>query len=172
MRISDKEKKEFVSLLKELLSHEKVNEMNQYIQHGNTSTFTHCLLVAYYSYLLSLRLPIQYNSRSIVRGAMLHDFYLYDWHVPDKSHRLHGFSHPKAALENAKKYFKLNSTEEDIIEKHMWPLTFRKIPSCREALLVCFVDKFISLAETLYLPVMPKDYKKLNRMLAAKKPVY
>ncbi len=151
------EKREFVQIVREFLMVEQVQEMKHYIQHGNTSTLTHCLVVAYYSYRLALWLPMRFSYKSLIRGALLHDFYLYDWHIPDKSHRLHGFVHPRIALKNARRYFKLNSIEEDIIRKHMWPLTLNTPPSSREALLVCLVDKFCSLAETLYIPIQPKS---------------
>jgi uncharacterized protein len=172
MRVSDTDKKIFISQIRDLLSKQQVFEMNNYIQHGNTTTFRHCLMVAYYSYAIALRLPHRLDTKSIIRGAMLHDFYLYDWHIPDKSHRLHGFVHPGFALKNARKYFTLNPIEEDIIAKHMWPLTFMKIPGCREAILVCLVDKFCSLAETFYIPILPKEYRRLQRMLSIKKLVY
>jgi uncharacterized protein len=165
MRLTDAQWKDFIGPSRELLANERIHEMKKYIQHGNTSTFTHCMVVAYYSYLVSLRLPIELDSRSIIRGAILHDFYLYDWHTPDKSHKLHGFIHPGVALGNSKKYFQLNPIEADIIEKHMWPLTLTKPPKYREALLVCIVDKICSLGETLYLPTMPKDYRRLIRLL-------
>lgn len=170
MNITKSEKLEFIQQISELLNLKQVEQMKKYIQHGNTDTYTHCLVVAYYSYLFALRLPISFDTRSIVRGAMLHDFYLYDWHIPDPKHRLHGFVHPSFALENARKYFKLNPIEKNIIQTHMWPLTFRKIPAFRESLLVCLIDKACSLGETLYLPVLPKDYPGLHRMLKNTRP--
>ena len=166
MKITVNEKKVFINHVKELLTNEHIHEMKKYIQHGNTSTFTHCLIVAYYSYSLALLLPVRFDTKSIIRGAMLRDFYLYDWHIPDESHKLHGFIHPKIALNNAKKHFILNSIEEDIIEKHMWPLTPRKYPIYKEAKLVCFIDKLCSLAETLYIPILPKNYRTLQRLLS------
>lgn len=172
MKTSDSEAKAFIQYIQEIMTNEQVIEMKNYIQHGNTSTFQHCLIVAYYSYLTALRLPFQYNLKSIVRGAMLHDFYLYDWHIPHKSHRYHGFVHPGFALNNARKYFKLNPIEEDIIEKHMWPLTLNKFPTCKEAFLVCMIDKYCSLAETFYINVIPKEYKKLMHDLTSSKPAY
>ncbi len=150
------EKKEFARIVRELYKTAQFREMNQYIQHGNTTTLAHCIVVAYYSYQLALWLPLRFDYKSLIRGALLHDFYLYDWHIPDRSHRLHGFVHPVFALSNAKKYFLINRIEEDIILKHMWPLTLKSAPGCREAVLVCFVDKYCSLAETLYLPIRPK----------------
>jgi len=153
--------KDFINHVHEFLQLDQVHDMKKYIQHGKTTTFTHCMVVAYYSYCITLRLPLELDTKSVARGAFLHDFYLYDWHIPDKSHKLHGFVHPGFALINARKYFDLNPLEEDIIEKHMWPLTLFKFPRSREALIVCFVDKFYSLAETLYIPSLPKDYRRL-----------
>ena len=155
--ITINEKRVFLQTIRELLLVEQVQEMKQYVQHGNTSTLTHCLVVAYYSYRLALWLPIRFSYKSLIRGALLHDFYLYDWHIPDQSHKLHGFVHPRIALTNARRYFILNSIEEDIIRKHMWPLTLNTLPASREALLVCLVDKLCSLAETLYFPIQPKS---------------
>jgi uncharacterized protein len=151
------EKRVFISIIKELLQVQQVLEMHRYIQHGNTSTLSHCLTVAYYSYRLALWLPMRFEYRSLIRGAVLHDFYLYDWHIPDQSHRLHGFVHPRFALKNARRFFHLDPIEEDIILKHMWPLTLRTFPACRESLLICIVDKLCSLAETLYIPILPKS---------------
>jgi hypothetical protein len=172
MKISETDKKTFVEQLYDLFEIEQIFEMNQYIQHGNTSTLTHSLVVSYYSYIVSLHLPLKFDTRSVIRGAMLHDFYLYDWHIPDKSHKLHGYKHPNFALINARKYFTLNPVEEDIIAKHMWPLTLRKPPLCREAMLVCLVDKYCSFMETFYIPYMPKELRQLKRMIIRKGFVY
>jgi uncharacterized protein len=172
MRLTASEKKEFIRNLRELLATDQLYEMQKYIQHGNTSTFSHCLVVAYYSYLLSLRLPLQYDTISIIRGAMLHDFYLYDWHIPDKSHRLHGYVHPGFALTNARKYFTLNPIEEDIIKKHMWPMTISKVPLYKESMLVSIVDKICSLAETFYIPMAPKEYRIILKYLKTKSPAF
>ena len=171
MRLSDAEMNDFIKYVCDLLEFEQVHEMKKYIQHGKTTTFTHCVVVAYYSYLITSRLPMDLDSKSITRGALLHDFYLYDWHIPDVTHKLHGFVHPKFALTNARKYFTLNSIEEDIIEKHMWPLTILHFPKYKEALIVCIVDKFCSLAETLYLPNLPKDYKSILHRTTSRTPI-
>ncbi len=140
---------EYYSTIAALLLMDCVKQMKMFIQHGDTSTYTHCLAVSYYSYRVCRHLPIHVDLISVTRGALLHDLYLYDWHIPDKSHRLHGFYHPGIAWRNADLYFKLNEREEDIIKKHMWPLTLTRVPRYKEALIVCFVDKICSLCETL-----------------------
>lgn len=152
MRIKTEEFRNYFDITRDLLQSDQVLKMKNYIQHGSTSTYTHCLLVSYYSYILSLRLPGKFDSKSIARGALLHDFYLYDWHIPHHSHRFHGFTHPRAALKNAKKHFSINEIEQDIIQNHMWPLTFTKYPRKKEAMLVCLVDKCISIAEWCQAP--------------------
>ena len=101
-----------------------------------------------YSLKLARLLHLSCDKRSLIRGALLHDYFLYDWHVPDKSHRLHGFHHASRALQNARLDVALTSKEEDIIAHHMFPLTPAP-PRCREALLVCVVDKSCGLYETL-----------------------
>ena len=84
-------------------------------------------------------------------GAMLHDFYLYDWHADDHGeHRLHGFTHPEAASRNAGKYFQADDRVRHVIRSHMWPLTPVRMPLSREAWIVCISDKCISLYETLF----------------------
>jgi uncharacterized protein len=165
MRLTRKEMDFFLTQLSDLMKSEQVHKMKHCIQHGKTSTFAHCFTVAYYSYLISLHLSFHMDHRSIIRGAFLHDFYLYDWHIPDKSHKFHGFVHPVFALENAKKYFDLSPIEADIIVKHMWPLTITKIPKKRETFLVCMIDKFCSLAETFYLSILPRDYDQMYKTL-------
>ena len=140
---------EYYNTIDTMLGEDCVQQMQQYIQHGDTTTLTHCLAVAYYSYRVSRILPFEVDIKSIARGALMHDMFLYDWHIPDKSHRLHGFYHPGFALANANRFFELNETEADIIRKHMWPLTVTRIPRCREAGIVCLVDKICSLSETV-----------------------
>ena len=164
MKISEENKKEFIALVTELLTTKEVSEMKNYIQHGKTTTLEHCLAVAYTSYLAAQKLPFSFDYKSLVRGAMLHDFYLYDWHIREQSQRYHGFVHPTIAAKNAKNYFNLNQVEIDIIERHMWPLTFRKFPTKREVLLVCLVDKYCSFAETFYLSSLSKSTKALFRL--------
>ena len=130
------------------LGDERLLQMKQFIQHGDVSTYDHCLLVAYYSFLWMRKLHIRCSEDELIRGALLHDYYLYDWHKKEKWHRIHGFRHPGFALSNAQRDFELSEKEKEIIRKHMWPLTIIP-PTCREAWIVNSADTFISLMETL-----------------------
>lgn len=123
------------------------------IQHGTVSVHRHCLSVAEQSLKIKRMLEkvgIQSQERELVRGALLHDYFLYDWHKHKSKGltQLHGFRHPAVALKNAKKEYKLTPREQDIIRKHMWPLTVIP-PQCREAWIVTAADKYCSLLETL-----------------------
>jgi uncharacterized protein len=131
----------------EILGTPEMQQTKNHIQHGKVSVFSHSVAVAEYSFRFARKMRMKVDYRSLVRGALLHDFFLYDWH--DDWDLLHGFKHPKMALSNAGKRFALNKRERNIIRKHMWPMTMLNIPTCREAWLVCAVDKYCSLMETL-----------------------
>lgn len=124
--------------------------MRQYIQHGCVTTYEHCMRVAAISFWLNRRLNLGCDEVSLVRGAFLHDFYLYDWHEPYPEAGLHGFSHPAIALANAEQRYTLNDRERNVIRSHMWPLTLLTPPRCREAAVVCVADKMSSATETLF----------------------
>lgn len=139
----------FPECVKDLLSNDTVMQMGSYISHGKTTTLEHCCAVTYFSMKLCRILRVRIDETSMLRGAFLHDFYLYDWHVPESGRKLHGFSHPAAALQNARLHFPINRLEANVIETHMWPLTFRSAPKCREAVVVCLIDKYCSFLETM-----------------------
>jgi uncharacterized protein len=132
----------------------KFKRLKEFIQHGNVTVYEHCLHVALCAIKLNRSLKAKARERELIRGALLHDYFLYDWHVadaPGNIHpKLHGFYHPGIALKNATKDFVLTEREKDIIRKHMWPLTVNP-PRCREAWLVCLADKHASTLETLKL---------------------
>ena len=55
-------------------------KMKAYIQHGNVTTYDHSVLVAYYSCMLAYKLRLRLDEQALIKGALLHDYYLYDWH--------------------------------------------------------------------------------------------
>lgn len=137
---------EFKSCLYDLTQHEMVRSMEHFIQHGNITCLEHSIYVSYISFLMCRKLKLDY--RSAARGALLHDFFLYDWHVTKPIEGLHGFTHPYAALENADRHFQLNDLERDIIMKHMWPLTI-KLPKYKESFIVTLADKYCASMELM-----------------------
>lgn len=133
---------------KDILFSGNMKKTKKFIHHGNVSCYAHCISVACVSICLIHLFHIKCNEKSVVRGALLHDYYLYDWHIPDKSHRLHGFSHASTALRNSMRDFKINKLEADIIGKHMFPLNIRP-PKYRESIIVCLADKICAAYETI-----------------------
>ena len=83
-----------------------------------------------------------------MRGALLHDYFLNDWHKKDDGHRWHGFRHGKTAARNAKRDYRLNRLEEYIIASHMFPLTVLP-PKSKEGWMVCLADKWCAAEETV-----------------------
>jgi uncharacterized protein len=162
----DSENTEYYSLVADLINHEKVLQMKQYIQHGNTSCFQHCLNVSYYNYLLCKFFSL--NTRAAARAGLLHDLFLYDWHTYKKprGEKFHGFTHPKAAALNADRYFSITDIERDIIEKHMFPLTI-SLPRHKETVVIILVDKYCGLIETVAFRVRLAEHqaRKLKRMI-------
>ena len=131
----------------EILRADGMRAGKKFLQHGDVSVYEHCINVAFLSLYLAKRFGLSVDRRSLVRGALLHDYFLYDWHENDPSHRLHGFHHARRALENACREFPLNEREKDIIAKHMFPLNLRP-PRYKESALVCAADKCCALLET------------------------
>ena len=135
----------------DILRSANFNSTKAHIQHGNMTVNDHCIRVAKYSLALSKKFRIPCSRRELIRGALLHDYFLYDWHDKEylsRRKRLHGFWHPGIALKNAEKEYNLNDRQREIIKKHMWPLSVIP-PTCREAWVVTAADKYCSLMETL-----------------------
>ena len=130
----------------DILSSEGMQREKQFTQHGGTRCYDHSVAVACMSVRLARRLRIRVELRSLVRGALLHDYFLYDWRDADPEHRLHGFRHARRALRNAEQDFALTRIERDIILRHMFPLNPRP-PRYRESMIVTVADKLCAMQE-------------------------
>lgn len=146
--------------IQQCLRSERFLSMDQFIQHGNTTTLEHSILVTYYSYRLNQFLHLHSDISALLTGALLHDYYLYDWHEKEAWHRWHGFRHPTFSLRQALIDYELTKKEIDIIKKHMWPLTIIP-PRYREAWIVCSVDKVSSLMEFI---IQYRMFKRLETL--------
>lgn len=142
-----------VEIIKEhgldIIESEMFQREKDYIQHGTTTTYAHSLCVAYMSVWLALKSRQPVDMKCVVRGALLHDYFLYDWHEKNEYHNFHGYTHAKRAMENAIRDFRINEKEAEIIYCHMFPLNLTRIPKSREARVVCVADKMIAGSETL-----------------------
>ena len=125
----------------------RLNEMLEITQHGDTECLVHTVAVVCCALAIARRLRIKVDKSALVRGGILHDYFLYDWHDGKKRRMIHGFTHPKVALRHAEVDFELNDIERDIIKNHMFPLTLVP-PHHRESIMVCIYDKICSLFET------------------------
>lgn len=139
--------KKYIECVWDIMLSKPFQKMNEFIQHGTTTTLEHCISVSYFSYKMCKSMGYDYVSAA--RGGLLHDLFLYDWHTHCKEtgNHFHGFTHPVVAHRNADKYYKLNDIEKDIIKKHMWPLTIIP-PKYKEGYVVMYADKYCSLYET------------------------
>lgn len=141
-------RREFFEEIRDIAKHPVVKHMKKYTHHGKTTCYRHCLNVAYYNYWLCRLLRL--DARSAARAGMLHDLFLYDWHThaARTGDHFHGLTHPGAAYRNARRNFRLNKTEKDIIINHMWPVTFYRMPKTKEGWLTTFTDKYCGAFET------------------------
>ena len=125
LKLSEERQQLFNFVLSELEQEGNLAHEKNAIQHGLTTVY----------------------EKALIRGALLHDYFLYDWHIKRKGHHFHGFTHPATALRNAEKEYNLGDIERNIISRHMFPLTIVP-PMCREAWLVCLADKYCAVKET------------------------
>lgn len=148
--------KDFISIIKPLLRHPKVQEMRKYRCHGYVDCLTHSVYVSYTAYCIGRLLG--WNYKGLATAGMLHDLYLYDWHIKGGRKGLHGFTHAREALKNAREVKRLTKGERDIIETHMWPLN-PKFPKYRESFVFMLSDRYCTILESLHLvPVQPRFY--------------
>lgn len=154
-------------LLKGIADDPNALEMQKFIQHGSVTTYEHCLRVTRIAFWLNIHLHARADEASLVKGAFLHDFYLYDWHNCSNITHWHGFKHARIARYNAETVFKLTDKEKDIIQSHMWPLNPTDIPTaarprlsawptrCRRAMRRCWNGRRKERNKTLLAPLLP-----------------
>lgn len=152
MKLNSFEEERFNNLSKDLLQNKDVLRMQDYIQHGKVSTYSHCIEVAKTALRLNTILNMHADEKILVEAGILHDFYLYDWHdasIKVPLFKMHGFTHAKKASENAKNLIKVDDKTCKAIESHMWPLNITSLPLSKEAWLLCIADKICASKETV-----------------------
>lgn len=140
----------YMSTVRKMAFDPRLMKMRQFRQHGSSNTYDHTLHVAIGAYKLAKWTHLKVDEESMARGAMLHDFYLYDIKESGYSAWRHGTGHAMVALENAEQEFDLNDKERNIIYSHMWPLNITHVPKCRESVLIGIADKYAAVAERFH----------------------
>ena len=135
----------------DILDSEKYGQSDKYIQHGTTTTREHMISTACVSIKIARAMHLRCDEQSLVRGALLHDYFLYDWHEPEGDHPKHATRHSSYALKNASEDFAINPLEAEIIREHMFPCTLR-IPLHRESWMLVLADKACAVKETFSRP--------------------
>lgn len=140
LELSKKEIDYYFEIAEPIINNELFQKQKGFLQHGSFSTFNHSIYVSFRCYASAVK-KNKYHLKELIRASLLHDFYLYDWHILEGRKRFHGLRHPKIAIKNADELFGLNKLEKSMINTHMWPLTFFRIPKHKESWLLCIIDK-------------------------------
>lgn len=152
----------FLNLTGDLLKDDTVKSMKQYHHHKSVTTHFHSLFVAYTVFKMCERLQ-RTDEREVVRAALLHDYYLYEWYT-EKHEEYHIWYHPKQAVKNIEKHFgTLSDMQRNMILSHMFP-TCVELPKSAGAWLLTAADKRCAVADYMklskrFLPL----YNEINR---------
>lgn len=134
-------------IFNQLIAQTRILETRAYSHHLGTSVLRHSVNVAYFSMLMSKIFRLKVDYYQLIRGALLHDYYLYDCHDKNEENKKkHLRLHPSKAAIQAQKDIELTLREIDIIVKHMFPITF-ELPKSKESAIVCISDKFCAIYE-------------------------
>ena len=155
MVISLEEKQALEDVYQSFLKDERILRMKNISMHRGSNCYIHSFKVAKLAIKRALRHK-KGNLYTIMVGAILHDYYLYDWRVDRSKMRHHMSSHPYTAAENAKRDFDIYDEIRDAIQSHMWPVNITDYPRTKEARIISNADKAIYIREI----VCSKAYKK------------
>ena len=142
----------------DILCSKEHKKCDKFIQHGDTTVRKHTTSVACMAVAIARKTHLKFDYQAMIRGALLHDYFLYDWHEPH--HGPHGYTHASLALRNAAQDFAISPIEADVIKKHMWPLNI-KPPRYREAMIVTIADKICSAKEVFGKPIYDKKVEEI-----------
>ena len=137
----------FRQCLSEMIDHPAIQKLKEIPQHKGGTTYAHVLSVANKAYQLAKQWRWDIDIKALVRGAMLHDYYLYDTETMPWSDYRHSLIHPKIAVKNAEEHFTLTAKERNIILCHMFPIPGAPVPRSKEAWLVSLADKICAQQE-------------------------
>ena len=158
MKITIEEKERLEKLYQSFLKDEKILRMKDISMHRGSNCYIHCFKVAKRAVNKSLNKK-DINLEVVLIGAILHDYYLYDWRKDRSKLKKHAKNHPQIAIENAIRDFAISDDIKRVIETHMWPINFKAFPNTKEAKIVSLADKAVTIGESL----TSKRYKQKKR---------
>ena len=148
MELSEVEKQDLENIFQDFFHNEKIRKMIEIPMHRGSNCFIHSFKVAKLAIKRALRHK-KVDLKSVLIGAILHDYYLYDWRVDKDKRRRHLKDHPYIAIKNAENDFEIDDDIKKIIKTHMWPINIKNFPSSKEARIVTLADKSIAFKEAM-----------------------
>ena len=158
MIITEQEKQRLENLYQTFLNDEKILRMKDISMHRGSNCYEHSFKVAKKAIRKSLNRK-NVNLEVVLLGAILHDYYLYDWRKDRSKLKKHGKNHPDIAIENAIKDFNIPDEVKKVIKSHMWPINIKDYPKSKEAKIVSISDKEVTIVESM----TTKKYKQKKR---------
>lgn len=167
--------REWLSIVEEILLNDEFQKRKLF-RHHDSNLWKHLVDVSYRSFVTAKY--YNYDERVCAIAGLLHDFYpkaykyskeleeldpeyLTDVKKKQPILQMHGFTHAKAAANNALKYFPhlIDEKTYSCIETHMFPVNKRP-PKYIEGWIITFMDKRMSLEvikEIRYIPGIVKN---------------
>lgn len=150
---------EIQQLAGDILNHPRFQQLRDFQHHGESnSVYDHSVAVAEAAYAIARRMRLSGDeTASVIRAALLHDFFGYDWRDErfrrylrqysgvGRLMRMHAFIHGHIAAARAKQTFGLTERECEAIARHMFPLA--AMPRTRIAWIVTLADKAVASRE-------------------------
>ena len=158
MKITEEQKEKLENIYQAFLNDEKILRMKDISMHRGSNCYEHSFKVAKKAIKKSLNRK-DVNLEVVLLGAILHDYYLYDWRKDRSKLKKHGKNHPGIAIENAIKDFNIPDEVKKVIISHMWPINIKDYPKSKEAKIVSISDKEVTIVESM----TTKKYKQKKR---------
>lgn len=149
MKISNEEKERLEQTYQTFLNNPKILRMKKIRMHRGSNCYEHCFKVAKKAIKFSLRSRKKVDLEVVLLGAILHDYYLYDWRDDRSKKKRHARNHQYIAAKNAAEDFEISNEIRKVIISHMWPVNHKEFPKSREAKIVSLCDKLVTIGESL-----------------------
>lgn len=134
--------------LDDLVKNDKyIQAMRFFVHHHRWTVLDHAIHVAKFAIKKASKKK-NIDMESLIRGCLLHDFYLYNWRDKNNVHKPHLKKHPWIAYNNAfVVYGNINDIEREIITRHMWPINIKGKIKYRETRIAILGDKICGMGE-------------------------